>query len=87
MTKKSTWYNKKYRFEATAYLHESQLPSDVLEDISGNEIGDTDFNKNVKLYKVSQLQTRGKGINYDTRLKMDNLRKQLKGFKYLLIQF
>lgn len=81
------WHNKKYKFQKVAYINQSEIPSDALEDIGGNEVGGTEFNDKVKLYKVSQLHTRGKEINENTRIRMDNMRKQLKGFKFLLVQF
>ena len=81
------WHNKKYKFEKVAYINKSEIPWDILEDLSGNEIGDTKDCNKVRFYKVSQLQTRGKGINENTRIRMDNLRKQLRGFMFILIQF
>ena len=83
MKKQTGYINKKYTITAkefpyveTAIILREELPSDILDDIADRNIPPRE------LYYKGVLVTRGKGINATTGFRMDNLRKQLKGFKY-----
>ncbi len=97
--KKYTIRDAEFPYAKTATLIWDELPSDLLEDIDGNELENSPTyslseiisaqKSGEKLiptsYPIKALNTSGKGINDTTRLRMQNLKKQLKGYKFFQI--
>jgi hypothetical protein len=76
--KKYTVNTKTFPYVETAVILEDELPSDILDDIGEGNARNT--------YETKVLVTKGKDINENTKIRMDNLRKQLKGFKYFEVR-
>jgi len=83
--------NKKLKIAKIARISSHDVASDIIDDIDGREVdihgNDYPYIKHgmFSMYKLSSLQTKDKGINETTKLRMDNLRNQLKGFDYFII--
>jgi hypothetical protein len=81
------FHNKQFKFKRIAFICETELSNDVVDDLAGNELTEYANFINCKgnLYDVKSTRTAGKDINETTKLRMNNLNKQLKGFDYLII--
>ena len=70
----------------TATLNYSEVSEDIIHDIDGSELFETFRNQDFRIYSIKSLHTTGKGINSDVKMKMQNLKKQLKGYKQFMIK-
>ena len=84
----SELHNKKYKIARVAIIHESEIPSDVIDDLQGSEIEIGTIKETIDydlVYDVKHISKTRKDINGTTYLRKKNLTNQLKDFDYLVI--
>ena len=82
------YHNKKFDIAKVAIVPEIEISNDIIESLSGKELGNKFpiFNSKAKVYSLSSLNVGGKRMNDTTKLRMKNLQKQLKGFGFFVVE-